>query len=157
MFDFILWLAQRKYILFSEGGLFDFDFTLFVNVFQLLIFIYFLNIIFYKPIGKILDERNSFIASNLKEAEASLLEAQELTILYDKKLVDTRKEAFNLITSSKAEIQQFINDKSEKTISLMNEKLQNSENELAGYSKQMSTALEQKVPLFSEKILVKFF
>jgi len=45
----------------SEGGLFDFNATLPVMAIQILLLMVALNILFYKPIGQLIDERDESI------------------------------------------------------------------------------------------------
>ena len=59
----------------SEGGLFDFDATLPFMALQIILLTFVLNILFYGPVTKILDDRNTTIRNNLKEASITLVKA----------------------------------------------------------------------------------
>ena len=62
----------------SEGGLFDFNATLPLMAIQILLLMVVLNLIFYKPIGQILDERDEYIRKQLTQASEILTKAEEV-------------------------------------------------------------------------------
>ena len=62
----------------SEGGLFDFNATLPLMAIQILLLMVVLNLIFYKPIGQILDERYEYIRKQLTQASETLTKAEEV-------------------------------------------------------------------------------
>lgn len=64
-----------------------------------------LNALFYKPIAKILNERDEYVRSSLNLASEKLTKSDELTQLYENNLKGARKEAQSLISISKKEAQ----------------------------------------------------
>lgn len=95
----------------AEGGLFDFNATLPLMALQFLLLMVMLNIIFYKPVAKVLDERDEYIRNSLTTASAALKKAEELTIEYENKLSSARKEAQELIRTSQKEAQEVVLNK----------------------------------------------
>jgi F-type H+-transporting ATPase subunit b len=92
----------------TEGGLFDFNATLPLMALQFLLLMILLNIIFYKPVTKILDDRDEYIRNSLITASVSLSKADELTVQYDQELSNARKKAQERIRLSQREAQSVV-------------------------------------------------
>lgn len=89
----------------GKGGLFDFNATLPLMALQFLVLMIILNITFYKPVTKVLDERDEYIRNSLTTASASLNKANELTTKYEEELTQARRKAQELIRSSQKDAQ----------------------------------------------------
>jgi F-type H+-transporting ATPase subunit b len=89
----------------GEGGLFDFDATLPFMALYIVSLAVILNFLFFKPITKVSDERDSLIQSNLTEASATLSKAEELAKQLEENLVSARKEAQSIIMSVQSKTQ----------------------------------------------------
>nr|YP_010335842.1 ATP synthase CFO B' subunit subunit II [Chroothece richteriana]UNJ14248.1 ATP synthase CFO B' subunit subunit II [Chroothece richteriana] len=95
----------------TEGGLFDFNATCPLMALQFLGLMVFLNIIFYKPITQVMDERDEYIRQTLTEASENVARTEELTQQYKQELSKARKEALELINQSKKEAQEIVDKK----------------------------------------------
>ena len=84
----------------GPGGLFDINATLPLVAIQFILLVLLLNIILYKPLLTIIEERNEYILTNLGKASEILLEANRVTTEYEKELSKIRKEAQLEITNS---------------------------------------------------------
>jgi len=84
----------------GPGGLFDINATLPLIAIQFILLVILLNIILYKPLLTIIEERKEYILTNLGKASEILLEANTLTAQYEKELSNIRKEAQLEITNS---------------------------------------------------------
>nr|YP_010032322.1 AtpG [Schizocladia ischiensis]QOW07529.1 AtpG [Schizocladia ischiensis] len=84
----MLFLATEK-----TGGLFDFDGTLPVILFQFLLLMFTLNFVLYTPLLDTINERNAYISKSLEKASTILYEAKVLTNKYLSELDIVRKEA----------------------------------------------------------------
>jgi F-type H+-transporting ATPase subunit b len=84
----------------GPGGLFDINATLPLIAIQFILLVLLLNIILYKPLLTIIEERNEYILTNLGKASEILLEANSLTAQYETELNKIRKEAQLEITNS---------------------------------------------------------
>ena len=62
----------------SEGGLFDFDATLPLMAIQVVLLTFILNSLFFKPVGKVVEEREGYVIASRAEAKQKLAEAQKL-------------------------------------------------------------------------------
>ena len=138
-----------------EGGLFDFNATLPLMALQFLILTLVLNILFYKPVSNILDERNEYIRNTLTTASASLLKANELTQKYEQELAESRRKAQDIIKESQQEAQQIVSVKI-KDAQLDAEKLVNEAYQQLNIQKEQALkTLETQVDNLSDQIRVK--
>lgn len=85
------------------GGLFDIDATLPLMAIQFLILAAVLNAVFYKPLGKAIDERDGYVRANVTEAKERLAQAEKLAQQYEQELADSRKQAQAIIAEAQAE------------------------------------------------------
>jgi F-type H+-transporting ATPase subunit b len=81
----------------GAGGLFDFNATLPLMAIQFILLTVALTFVFYKPVSKVLDERENYISGNLTKASEKLLTADELYQQYDKQLKTARANAQSVI------------------------------------------------------------
>lgn len=103
MISFLMPKVIMLAILEGDGGLFDFNATLPLMGIQFILLVVILTIIFYKPVSKVIDDREIYINSNLKQAYDTLLKSEELYNQYENKLQDAKKNAEDIV--AKAEIE----------------------------------------------------
>jgi F-type H+-transporting ATPase subunit b len=87
----------------GAGGLFDFNATLPLMALQFIALTTILTFVFFKPVGTLLEERETLISSNLTNASERLLKADELYQQYDEQLKDARKNAQGVILIAETE------------------------------------------------------
>ena len=92
------------------GGLFDIDATLPLMAIQFLILAAVLNAVFYKPLGKAIDERDGYVRSNVSEAKERLAQAEKLARQYEQELADSRKQAQSIVAEAQAEAEKIAAD-----------------------------------------------
>jgi F-type H+-transporting ATPase subunit b len=92
-------------ILLAEGGLFDLNATLPLMMVQLLILAVVLNALFFKPLGKVLDDRSDYVSSNRLGAQEKLDKSKALVQQFEQELSDTRRQAQALIAEAQADAQ----------------------------------------------------
>jgi len=73
----------------SEGGLFDFDATLPLMAFQVVLLTFILNALFFKPVGRVVEEREDYVNTSRAEAKKKIAEVK----LLETELKDQLKEA----------------------------------------------------------------
>ena len=96
-------LAQLLAMSEGAGGLFDFNATLPLIAIQFVLLTTILTFVFYKPITKVLEERETMISTNLANASERLLKADQLYQQYDQQLKEARIEAQLIIDKSEKE------------------------------------------------------
>ena len=81
----------------GAGGLFDFNATLPLMAIQFILLTVVLTFIFYKPVAKVIDDRETYINGNLTQASDKLIKADELYKQYDEQLKTARVNAQSVI------------------------------------------------------------
>ncbi len=135
--------------------MFDFDATLPVMALQFLLLTVLLNAIFYKPLGKVLDERNDYIRSGQLGSQERLEEVKKLTQEYELELSSARKEAQKVLATAQADAQKIAADQlaaaQQEAIAQRNEAAVQIEEE----KKKALTSLEGDVDRLSRQMLEK--
>ena len=147
MTNLIFLLAEEQ-----KGGLFDFNATLPLMALQILLLMVVLNLVFYTPVAKVLDERDEYIRKNLTEASETLAKAEAITKKYEQDLAQERRESQLIIASAQKEAQEIvameIKQAQKDTESLVNEATQ----QLNTQKEKALLALEEQVNTLSEQI-----
>ncbi len=84
----------------SEGGLFDFDATLPLMAAQVVLLTYILNALFFKPVGRVVEEREDYVLASQAEARQKLAEVEKLEADLRSQLKEARKSAQKVITEA---------------------------------------------------------
>jgi len=101
-------LAQMLALAEGAGGLFDFNATLPLMALQFILLTVALTFIFYKPVAKVLEDRETFISTNLAEASEKLVKADELYKQYEEELKTARTNSQSVITESEKEAKEIV-------------------------------------------------
>lgn len=75
----------------GSGGLFDINATLPLIIIQFLLIMVCLNIFYFDPLSKVIEQRNNYILNNLNAASQTLTEANNLQMQYEIKLNQIQK------------------------------------------------------------------
>ena len=87
----------------GAGGLFDFNATLPLMAIQFILLTVVLTFVFYKPVSKVLEDREAYINGNLTQASEQLITADELYKQYDDQLKTARVNAQSVVAQSEKE------------------------------------------------------
>jgi F-type H+-transporting ATPase subunit b len=160
MMDEILGLSSTRWVLLAaeaegKGGLFDVDATLPIMAIQFLILVAILNELFFKPLMKVIDEREQAVRSGISEAKDRLSKAKSMAENYEKQLAQTRRDIQELIASVQAEANRIRNQQIADALSEAQVHVQNAKAEIEQQKQEASTALDQQVTSLSRQILVK--
>jgi len=90
----------------AEGGLFDFDATLPLMAVQVVLLTFILNALFFKPVGKVVEEREGYVVSSRAEAKQKLAEAEKLEADLREQLKDARLAAQKVINEAEQDSDQ---------------------------------------------------
>jgi len=114
---------------------------------------------FYKPVAKVLEERETLISGNLTTASEKLLQADSLYEQYDEQLTEARKSAQSIILASEKEAKQIVASEIEqarkdaaKLIDKTNRELE-TQKTLA--LEKLETQVDELSDLIKEKLLGK--
>nr|QCI04448.1 ATP synthase CF0 subunit II [Antithamnion hubbsii] len=139
----------------AQGGLFDFNGTLPLMALQFLALTIILNLIYYKPLSNVLDERDEYIRNSLTAASAALSRANELTKTYEQDLAESRKKAQDIIKKAQQDAQQVVSIKIKEAQQDADNLISNTYDQLNIEKEQALNNLEQQVDLLSNQIQVK--
>ena len=87
----------------SEGGLFDFDATLPLMAAQVVLLTYILNALFFKPVGKVVEEREDYVLTSRTDAKKKLAEVEKLENDLKNQLKGARQAAQKVISEAEAD------------------------------------------------------
>jgi len=139
----------------KKGGLFDIDATMPLMAIQFLILVALLNILFYKPLGKILDDRSTYIRTNQADAQERLSKAENLAKQYEQELTDTRRQAQAVIAEAEADAQKIAAQKLAEAQQEAQVQREQAQQELDQQKQAAMQSLEQQVDSLSRQILDK--
>ena len=143
----------------GAGGLFDFNATLPLMAIQFILLTVVLTFVFYKPVSKVIDEREAYINGNLTTASEKLIKADELYSEYDEQLKAARVNAQAIIGKSEKEAKDAValeinqaRQDATKLIEKTNKELE-TQKDLA--LQQLETQVDELSQLIKEKLLGK--
>ncbi|MGB5963117.1 MAG: F0F1 ATP synthase subunit B' [Coleofasciculaceae cyanobacterium] len=139
----------------KEGGLFDFDATLPLMALQFILLVVVLNAVFYKPLGKAIDDRDEFIRKNLLEAQERLAKTKNLTKQYEQELGETRRKSQATIAAAQADAQKIAAQKMAQAQAEAQAQREQAQTEIEKQKAEAFSSLEQQVDSLSRQILEK--
>ena len=101
-------VAQMLAMSEGAGGLFDFNATLPLMALQFILLTTVLTFLFYKPVAKVLEDREAYISGNLADASEKLIKADELNKQYDEQLKTARVNAQSVVANSEKEAKEIV-------------------------------------------------
>ncbi|AFZ46065.1 ATP synthase F0 subcomplex B' subunit [Cyanobacterium stanieri PCC 7202] len=150
MTQWILFAAET-----AEGGLFDIDATLPLMAIQFLILAAILNALFYKPLGKAIDERAGYVQGQLKSAKEQKEKSLALAQQYEQELKEVRKQSQEIIANAQAEAQKIVSEQTQQAQQEVIAERQKASEQIEAERNQAMSALEQQVQALSKQILEK--
>jgi F-type H+-transporting ATPase subunit b len=135
--------------------MFDFDATLPFMAVQFLILMAVLNVVFYKPLTKAIEERSDYIRSNEAEAKERLAKAEKLAQQYEQELAETRRQYQATIAAAQAEAQKLAVQKIAQAQQEAQAQREQVQRELDQQRQEALQTLEQQVESLSHQILDK--
>jgi F-type H+-transporting ATPase subunit b len=157
----ILLMPAAKMLAMTEGagGLFDFNATLPLMAIQFILLTVILTFIFYKPVSKVIDEREAYINGNLTTASEKLIKADELYKEYDEQLKTARVSAQSIIAQSEKEAKDIvaleINQARQDAAKLIEQTNRELEAQKSLALQQLETQVDELSQLIKEKLLGK--
>jgi F-type H+-transporting ATPase subunit b len=135
--------------------MFDFDATLPVMALQFIILAVLLNAVFYKPIGKVLDERADYIRQNETQARETLAKTQALAQEYEKQLAEARRQSQSIVTAAQTEAKSIADGKIAEAQRQAIAEKEAAAQEIEREKQEALRTLEQQVDSLSRQILEK--
>ncbi len=135
----------------------EFNATFLVSAISFLVFTFIMNLIFYKPLEKIINERQSIIDGSFAEAEASKKAAGSIRLEREQKLSETLKQSKKIISDK-------VNEANNNSKSLtgeaknfsqqqINSAKENLNNEAGKTSEELKLRVKDLAEIISAKVL----
>ena len=87
-----------------EGGLFDLDATLPLMAVQVVLLTFLLNSLFFRPVGKVVEDREGYISTSRADAKQKLAQVQRLEADLTEQLRGARQAAQTAIVDAEQEV-----------------------------------------------------
>ena len=87
-----------------EGGLFDLDATLPLMAVQVVVLTYLLNVLFFRPVGKVVEDREGYISTSRADAKEKLAQIQRLEAVLAEQLKGARQAAQAAVVEAEQEV-----------------------------------------------------
>jgi F-type H+-transporting ATPase subunit b len=87
-----------------EGGLFDLDATLPLMAVQVVLLTFLLNVLFFRPVGKVVEEREGYISTSRADAKEKLAQIQRLEADLAEQLKGARQAAQAAVVEAEQEV-----------------------------------------------------
>jgi F-type H+-transporting ATPase subunit b len=143
----------------GAGGLFDFNATLPLMAIQFVLLTVALTFLFYKPVSKVLDDRESYISGNLSQASEKLLTADDLYKQYDEQLKSARASAQSVVGQAEKEAKESVALEIAKSRSDAAKLIDQTNKELEAQKslalEKLETQVDELSQLIKEKLLGK--
>ena len=143
----------------GAGGLFDFNATLPLMAIQFVLLTVVLTFLFYKPVSKVLDDRESYISGNLSQASEKLLTADDLYKQYDEQLKSARASAQSVVGQAEKEAKESVALEIAKSRSDAAKLIDQTNKELEAQKslalEKLETQVDELSQLIKEKLLGK--
>ncbi|MCL1472964.1 F0F1 ATP synthase subunit B' [Argonema antarcticum] len=135
--------------------MFDFDATLPLMAVQFLLLAVLLNAIFYKPLTKVLDDRDNYIRTNEAQARERLSKAEMLAKQYEEQLANARRQSQNLIAIAQDDARKIGATKIAEAQKEAQAQREQAQSEIDRQKQEAMQRLEEQVDSLSRQILEK--
>jgi F-type H+-transporting ATPase subunit b len=135
--------------------MFDFDATLPLMALQFLLLAALLNVIFYKPLTKVLDERDNYIRTNNLDARERLAKAESLSKEYEQQLASARRQSQVTIETAQNEAKKITAQKIAQAQQEAQVQREQAAREIEQQKQAAMATLEAQVDALSNQILEK--
>jgi F-type H+-transporting ATPase subunit b len=135
--------------------MFDFNATLPLMALQFLLLAALLNAIFYKPLTKVLDDRDSYIRTNTLEARERLAKAERLATEYEQQLAAARRQSQATVEAAQTEAKKITAEKIAEAQKEAQAQREQAAVEIEQQKQEAMRTLEQRVDALSRQILEK--
>lgn len=135
--------------------MFDFNATLPLMALQFLLLAALLNVIFYKPLTKVLDDRDIYIRTNNLEAGERLAKAERLAKEYEQQLAEARRQSQATVEAAQADAKKITAQKIAEAQKEAQAQREQAAVEIEQQKQEAMLSLEKQVDALSRQILEK--
>ncbi|MFM7236263.1 MAG: F0F1 ATP synthase subunit B' [Cyanobium sp.] len=137
----------------QEGGLFDLDATLPLMALQVVLLTFILNALFFRPVGKAVEEREGFINTSRAEAKSKLAQAERLEADLKAQLKGARQEAQTFIVEAEQEMDRLYRAALAEATAAANASREEARRQIDGERDKAKAELEKQAQALSTQIV----
>lgn len=137
----------------QEGGLFDLDATLPLMALQVVLLTFILNALFFRPVGKAVEEREGYINTSRAEAKSKLAQAERLEADLKAQLKGARQEAQTLVVEAEQEMDRLYRAALAEATAAANASREEARREIDGQRDNAKAQLEQQAKALGQQII----
>jgi len=136
-----------------EGGLFDLDATLPLMALQVVLLTFLLNSLFFRPVGKVVEEREGYISTSRADAKQKLAQVQRLEADLTEQLREARQAAQSAIVEAEQEVDKLYREAIAAAEAEANRTREQARREIQSQREAAQSQLMSKVDQLSAQII----
>ena len=136
-----------------EGGLFDLDATLPLIALQVVLLTFLLNSLFFRPVGKVVEEREGYISTSRADAKQKLAQVQRLEADLTEQLREARQAAQSAIVEAEQEVDKLYREAIAAAEAEANRTREQARREIESQREAAQSQLMSKVDQLSAQII----
>jgi F-type H+-transporting ATPase subunit b len=137
----------------QEGGLFDLDATLPLMALQVVLLTFVLNALFFRPVGKAVEEREGYINTSRAEAKSKLAQAERLEADLKAQLKGARQDSQTLVVEAEQEMARLYRAALAEATSAANASREEARREIDAERDNAKAQLEQQAVALGQQIV----
>lgn len=138
-----------------KGGLFDINATLPIMAVQFVVFVALLNVIFFKPLTKAIDDRDDYVRSQIIGSKERLEKAELVVKEYEQELAAARKATQNVLTTAQSGANKLRKERIDAAIAEAQTKVAAAKAEIDKQKQDATASLDAEVESLSRQVLEK--
>ena len=136
-----------------EGGLFDLDATLPLMALQVVLLTFLLNSLFFRPVGKVVEEREGYISTSRPDAKQKPAQVQRLEADLTEQLREARQAAQSAIVEAEQEVDKLYREAIAAAEAEANRTREQARREIESQREAAQSQLMSKVDQLSAQII----
>lgn len=138
-----------------KGGLFDINATLPIMAVQFVVFVALLNVVFFKPLTKAIDDRDDYVREQIIAAKERLEKAELVVKQYEQELASARKATQNVLTTAQSEANKIRKERIDAAMAEAQSKVASAKAEIEMQKQNATASLDAEVESLSRQVLEK--
>jgi F-type H+-transporting ATPase subunit b len=138
-----------------KGGLFDINATLPIMAVQFIVFVALLNVIFFKPLTKAIDDRDDYVREQIVGAKERLEKSELVVKQYEQELATARKATQDILTTAQAGANKIRKERIDAAVAEAQAKVNKAKAEIEKQKQDATASLDAEVDSLSRQVLEK--
>jgi F-type H+-transporting ATPase subunit b len=138
-----------------KGGLFDINATLPIMAVQFVVFVALLNVIFFKPLTKAIDDRDDYVREQIIGSKERLEKAELIVKEYEQELAAARKSTQNVLATAQSGANKIRKERIDEAIAEAQTKVAAAKAEIDKQKQDATASLDTEVESLSRQVLEK--